>query len=88
MRKPDFKGKLRLGTLVFAVLVVIEVVEYFVGTMLQSGSWPFLGILALAGAWPILYYFMHIRQLKTPVVGPAYPGEAKGPGERAGRGKE
>lgn len=66
MKKPDLNKKLRLGFIVFGVLIVIEIVEYIVGTAMQRGSWPFLGVLALVGAWPILYYFMHIKQLKRP----------------------
>lgn len=66
MEKPDLKKKLRLGFVVLGVLMVIEVIEYILGTAIQKGSWPFLGVLALIGAWPILYYFMHIKQLKRP----------------------
>ncbi|MBI4289168.1 MAG: cytochrome C oxidase subunit IV family protein [Chloroflexi bacterium] len=65
-RKGDLQRKLRLGYVVFGVLMVIEIVEYVVGTGLRSGNWPYLGILAIVGAWPILRYFMHIQQLRKP----------------------
>lgn len=64
MRKSDLKSKFRLGYVVFAVLIVIEIIEYAVGTRLRSGSWPYLGVLAVIGAWPILQYFMHIFELR------------------------
>ncbi len=57
------KDKLRIGYFVFGILIAIKVAEYFVATIIRSGAWPYLAILALAGVWPILYYFMHIRQL-------------------------
>lgn len=66
MSKNTLKSKLRLGFIVFGVLVAIEIIEYIIGVYVKSGSWPFLGILAVIGAWPILYYFMHIGQLKKP----------------------
>lgn len=66
MPEPGLRGKLRLGYIVFGILIVIEVTEYLVGTTMRSGAWPYLAILALVGAWPILYYFMHINQLKHP----------------------
>ena len=55
--------KMRLGLYVFGVLMVVEVVEYLVGTGIKKGAWPYLAALALIGAWPILYYFMHVTGL-------------------------
>lgn len=63
-RKGDVRSKFRLGYIVFGILIVIEIIEYGVGTRLRSGSWPYLGILAVIGAWPILRYFMHIFELR------------------------
>lgn len=63
-KKPNLGLKLRLGFIVFGVLMVIEVVEYVLGTTMKSGNWPYLGLLAIIGAWPILQYFMHILELK------------------------
>lgn len=62
--KPDLKSKLRLGFIVFGVLMVIEIIEYVLGTTMKSGNWPYLGLLAIIGAWPILQYFMHIFELR------------------------
>ena len=64
MSKIGLRGRLRLGYIVFGALVGIKIVEYLVVTTIRSGAWPYLLLLALAGAWPILYYFMHIRQLR------------------------
>ena len=59
----NIKGKLRLGYFAFGILIAVKVAEYFVATIIRSGAWPYLALLALAGALPIIYYFMHIRQL-------------------------
>lgn len=61
--KSALAAKTRLGVIVFAVLVVLEVVEYVVGVNIKHGSWPFLTVLAVLGSWPILNYFMHLPQL-------------------------
>ncbi|MBI2918633.1 MAG: hypothetical protein HYY01_11680 [Chloroflexi bacterium] len=66
MHKSGMKPKLRLGFVVFGVLVAIEVAEYVLGTSIQKGVWPFLAVLAVIGAWPIVNYFMHIKQLWRP----------------------
>ncbi len=64
--KPELGAKMRLGFIVFGVLMVIEIVEYLVGTSVRAGNWLILAPLALVGAWPILRYFMHIVQLWRP----------------------
>ncbi len=66
MSEMGLKGRLRLGYIVFGVLVGMKVAEYLIGTRLRSGAWPYLAILAVVGAWSILYYFMHIHQLSGP----------------------
>ncbi len=66
MPRADLGSKLRFGFIVFGILVAIEVVEYALGTMLKSGAWPYLLLLAMLGAWPIVQFFMHIRQLWRP----------------------
>ena len=63
-KKPNLRFKLRLGLIVFGVLLVIEIVEYVLGTTMKTGNWPYLGLLAIIGAWPILQYFMHIFELR------------------------
>lgn len=64
--QPNLRARLRVGFVVFGVLVAIEVTEYIVGVTMRGGAWPLLGILALIGAWPIVRYFMHIKQLWRP----------------------
>lgn len=66
MVQPNLRARLRLGSIVFGVLVAIEVTEYTVGVTMKSGNWPFLMALAPIGAWPIVRYFMHIKQLWRP----------------------
>ena len=63
-RKPNLKARLRLGFIVFGALMVIEIAEYVLGTMMKTGSWPYLGLLAIIGACPILHYFMHVLELR------------------------
>ena len=58
-----FADKTRLGVIVFAGLIVLEVVEYMVGVAIKHGNWPIMAVLALIGAWPIAWYFMHLPQL-------------------------
>ena len=60
------KSKFRLGYIVFVVLVATKIVEYLVGTRLHGGALPYLAILALIAVWPILYFFMHINELRRP----------------------
>jgi len=57
------RRKLMIGFGVFGALAVIKVIEYFVGTRVKTGGWPYLLVLAFAGAVSILYYFMHINDL-------------------------
>jgi hypothetical protein len=57
---------MRLGLVVFGVLMAIEILEYVLGVNMRGGAWPYLALLALVGAWPIVRYFMHIEQLWRP----------------------
>ncbi|MBI2936105.1 MAG: hypothetical protein HYY31_04780 [Chloroflexi bacterium] len=61
--KAQREAKMRLGLVVFGVLMVIEVVEYALGVTIRRGAWPYLAVLAPIGAWPIVRYFMHVPQL-------------------------
>ncbi|MBI2304735.1 MAG: hypothetical protein HYU86_08340 [Chloroflexi bacterium] len=63
MPKPDLRAKLRLGLIVFVGLMAVEVIEYIVGTTI-SGALPYLVILTVPGAGLILYYYMHIEQIR------------------------
>ena len=57
------RKRMRLGLLIFVVLMVVEVVEYVVGVGLDSGATILLAVLAVPGAGLIVYYFMHVSQL-------------------------
>jgi hypothetical protein len=54
---------MRLGLIVFGVVMAAEVIEFVVGVNMKGGAWPFLAVLAVIGAWPIVRYFMHVTQL-------------------------
>ncbi len=58
--------RMRLGLIIFIVLMIVEVVEYFVGIGLDSRATIPLALLAVPGAGLIVYYFMHISQLWHP----------------------
>ena len=66
MAKSGTKRKLKLGYVVFVILVVTKIVEYLIGTRLHSGALPYLALLAVLASWIILYYFMHIGELRSP----------------------
>ena len=59
------KRKLRLGYAAFGGLIAIKVVEYFIGTRVHSWGWAYLAVPAIIATWLILYFFMHISQLKS-----------------------
>lgn len=63
MQRPKLGAKMRLGFIVFGVLMVIEVAEYILGVNMKRGAWLYLAPLAAVGAWPIVRYFMHLPQL-------------------------
>jgi hypothetical protein len=63
MPKTGTGRHLRTGYIVFSILAGIKIGEYILSRTLQTGSWPYLIILALASAWLIIYYFKHISQL-------------------------
>ena len=59
------RRKLALGYAVFGGLIALKIVEYFVGTRIHSGGWAYLAILAIVSSWLVLYFFMHIYQLRS-----------------------
>ncbi|MBI4299316.1 MAG: hypothetical protein HY666_06120 [Chloroflexi bacterium] len=63
MHRTELPSKMRLGFIVFGVLIVIEIIEYVLGVNMKGGAWPLLAVLAVIGAWPIVQYFMHFTQL-------------------------
>jgi hypothetical protein len=64
-RSAGMRKRMSIGYAVFGALIVIKAFEYFIGTRVRSGGWMFLAVLAVAGAWMIVYYFMHIAQLRA-----------------------
>lgn len=63
MSRNALSQKMRLGLIVFGVLIILEIVEYFVGVRMHKGArWP-LAFLAVIAALPILWSFMHVKQL-------------------------
>ena len=64
--KPELGAKMRVGYIVFGVLMAIEIIEYVLGITVQAFNWPFMAILAIIGTWPVVRYFMHIKQLWHP----------------------
>jgi hypothetical protein len=63
--RSGLRRKLALGYAVFGSLIAIKIVEYFVGTRIHSGGWAYLAILAVVSSWLVLYFFMHIYQLRS-----------------------
>ena len=63
MKASGLRRRLMIGFGVFGALAAIKVIEYFIGTRVKTGGWPYLVVLAFAGAIPILYFFMHINDL-------------------------
>ena len=63
MNKSKQGGKMRLGLIVFVVLMIVEIVEYIIGVQLKSSTLLLLVLLAIPGAGLIVYYYMHITQL-------------------------
>jgi len=64
--KGELSAKMRLGLVVFVVLIAIEILEYALGVTIKHGNWRILAPLAVIGAWPIVRYFMHVKQLWRP----------------------
>lgn len=57
------KSLMRRGLWVFLALMLVEIIEYVVGTRIKQGNWPLLAVLAVPGSGLIIYYFMHLAQL-------------------------
>ncbi len=66
MKNSDLKSPLRVGLLVFIVLVVLAAGEYGMGLVLESGNLVYMIIMNIVDAALILYFFMHVRQLWRP----------------------
>jgi hypothetical protein len=55
---------MRLGWVVFVGLALLTVAEFGIVIWLGSGILPYLAVIVLFKAGLILYYFMHIGQLR------------------------
>ena len=63
MDKGGQKAAMRLGLLIFIVLVVLAIGEYFWGLVLESGNLPYMILMNVVDAALIVYFFMHVAQL-------------------------
>lgn len=61
--KADARQGYVLGFQVFAALMVLTILEYFIGKGFLGGSLMILAIIALAKAGLIIQFFMHIYRL-------------------------
>ncbi len=52
-----------LGLAVLSALLVLEVIEYFIGIRISPGALPLLILLTVPGAGVIIWFFMHLPQL-------------------------
>jgi cytochrome c oxidase subunit IV len=55
-----------VGLLIFVVLVVLAVIEYFLAVFMHSGNLPYMIIMNIVDAALIVYFFMHFHQLWRP----------------------
>ena len=60
---PARRGKMRLGAVVFAGLILLDAVEYIVATTAQQVL-LWMIVLALPQAILIAWFYMHVRQLR------------------------
>ena len=66
MDKGGQRAAMRLGLLIFIVLVVLAIGEYFLGLVLESGNLPYMILMNVVDAALIVYFFMHVAQLWRP----------------------
>ncbi len=66
MEKAGLGSALRVGHVIFIILVVLAVAEYFLGIAVDSGNLAFMIIMNIVDAALILYYFMHFHQIWHP----------------------
>ena len=66
MKDSDLKSPMRVGLLVFIVLVVLAAAEYVLGLAVESGNLVYMILMNIVDAALILYFFMHVRQLWHP----------------------
>ncbi len=66
MKRSGLRSVLRIGHVVFIVLAVLAIGEYFLAVALHSGNLPYMIFMNIVDAALIIYYFMHIHQLWHP----------------------
>lgn len=66
MKNSGLKSPMRVGLLIFIILVVLAAGEYVLGLTLESGNLVYMLIMNIVDAALILYFFMHVRQLWRP----------------------
>lgn len=64
VRDEGLRRKMRLGSIVFAGLLVLEVVEFVVGITMKTGALIPMILLGIPSGWLILRFYMHVRQLR------------------------
>lgn len=57
--------RMRVGTLVGALLAVMTLIEYAVAVVPIEPRVVWLVVIALVKTWLILDFFMHVRQLRS-----------------------
>ncbi len=66
MRVSGLSSLQRVGLLVFVVLVVLAVGEYFLAIFVHSGNLPYMIVMNIVDAALIVWFFMHFHQLWRP----------------------
>jgi hypothetical protein len=56
----------RRGTWVLAALVVLTLGEYVMALAMERGNLPYMIVMNVVDAALIVYYFMHVAQLRHP----------------------
>ena len=64
MERVGLASALRRGIVVLIALGVLTAIEYVIPVAMDSGSMPFLVVIGLVKAGLIVYYFMHVAQLR------------------------
>ncbi|MHB1089703.1 MAG: hypothetical protein ACYC06_02920 [Ilumatobacteraceae bacterium] len=59
-----YRLKRMLGLRVFVGLLVLDLLEYFVGSRMNSGALIPLAVLAVPSTWLIVRFYMHFAQLR------------------------
>ena len=70
MRKSVAKmNALSRGVMIFAILAVLTVVEYFLGILDNTGVYVLLWLIAFLKGGLVLWFFMHLPRVFNPSEG-------------------